>query len=274
MSDQLRIMRLPELKKSSLVISWSADVSNLAPGVADYLRDKLGGESFAEIEPLEFFPLGGVAIQDNLVEFPDSRFYVCPHHELVIFKSVPPARDWFRFLNVVLDMAEQCHVKEIFTMGGMVSLSAHTAPRQLLGVYNAPELKKVLGSYEVAGELDYESPPEQRPTLNSFLSWAAKRRNIPTVTLWAPMPFYLVAVDDPWARKRLLAFFDQRFSLGLDFTELDKAIERQGQKLEQLRHDFPDIDAAIRRLETSLSLTEEENEKLVREVVKFLQQGN
>lgn len=274
MSDQLRVFRPADLKKSSMIISWSLDVCDLAPSVADYLKGKLGGQSFAEIEPIEFFPLGGVAIQDDLVEFPECKFYVCPHHELVIFKSVPPAREWYKFLNLILDMAGQCHVQEIYTIGGMLSLSAHTAPRQLLGVYNSPELKQVLSSYDVAGELDYESPPEQRPTLNSFLSWTARRRNIPVVNLWAPMPFYLVAVNDPRALKRVLEFFDQRLNLNLDFADLDEAVERQSQKIAQLRHDFPDIDAAIRRLETSLSLTEEENEKLVREVEKFFSEGN
>ncbi len=109
----------------------------------------------------------------------------------------------------------------------MVSPSAHTAPRQLRGTFNSPELKEALSHYNLGGRLDYETPPGQRPSLNSFLLWAAKRRNIPGVSLLVPVPFYLIAVDDPNAQRRVLEFFNQRFDLGIDFSDLDEEIRRQ-----------------------------------------------
>ena len=273
MADPLKFSWQPELKSPSLVVGWSVDASKLGAKVTDYLNKKLAGQSFCEIEPVEFLPLGGVAIEDDVVQFPECKFYACPKNDLVVFKSPPPSYEWYKFLSLILDVAEHyCHVKELYTIGGMISLSAHTAPRELLGTFNSPEIKKALSPYNLAGGLDYETPPGQRPTLNSFLLWSAKRRNIPGVSLWAPIPFYLVAVDDPKAQRRVLEFFDQRFDLGIDFSDLDEEIRRQNKKLAEVRSNFPDIDESIKRLESNLTLSAEENQKLVQEIERFIRE--
>jgi len=273
MIEPLKFSWQPELQSPSLVVGWSVDASGLGAKVTNYLNRKLGGQSFCEIEPVEFFPLGGVTIEDDLIQFPESKFYACPKNDLVIFQSAPPSYEWYKFLNLILDTAEHyCHVKELHTIGGMVSLSAHTTPRELLGTFNSPELKEALSHYNLAEGLNYETPPGQRPTLNSFLLWAAKRRNIPGVNLWVPIPFYLVAVDDPKARRRVLEFFNQRFDLRIDLSDLDEEVRQQNQTIAEVRNSFPDIDESIRRLESNLRLSEEESQRLVKEIEKFLRE--
>ncbi len=273
MKDPLNFSWQPKLQHPSLVVGWSVDASTLGTKVTDYLNRKLGGQSFCEIEPVEFFTLGGVAIEDNLVQFPESKFYACPENDLVVVKSTPPSHEWYKFLNLILDIAEHyCQVKELHTIGGMVSLSAHTAPRQLMGIFNSPDLKQDLRHYNLTGGLDYETPPGQRPTLNSFLLWAAERRNITGISLLVPIPFYLVAVNDPKAQKRVLEFFNQRFDLGIDFSDLDEEIESQDRKIARARDSSPDIDNSIRRLESNLRLSAEEHQKLVGEIKEFLKE--
>jgi len=273
MIEPLKFSWQPELQSPSLVVGWSVDASGLGAKVTNYLNRKLGGQSFCEIEPVEFFPLGGVTIEDDLIQFPESKFYACPKNDLVVFQSAPPSYEWYKFLNLILDTAEHyCHVKELHTIGGMVSLSAHTTPRELLGTFNSPELKEALSHYNLAEGLNYETPPGQRPTLNSFLLWAAKRRNIPGVNLWVPIPFYLVAVDDPKARRRVLEFFNQRFDLRIDLSDLDEEVRQQNQTIAEVRNSFPDIDESIRRLESNLRLSEEESQRLVKEIEKFLRE--
>ncbi len=273
MTAPFKFSRQPELQNPSLVIGWSADAGKLGAKVTDFLNRKLGGQSFYEIEPVGFSPLGGVTIIDDLVQFPETKFYSCPKNDLIIFRGTPPSYEWYKFLNLILDIAEHyCHVKEIYIIGEMVSLGAHTTPRELLGTFNSPEIKKALSHYILMRNLDYETPPGQRPTLNSFLLWIAKRRNIPGVNLWVPIPFYLLAVDDPKAQKRVLEFFNQRLDLHIDFNELDEEITRQNKKIAQVRAHFPEIDEYISRLESNLTLSEEENERLVKEMEKVLRE--
>ena len=273
MNNPLKLFWQPELQRPSLIVGWSGDASTLGAKVIDYLNKKLGGQSFCEIEPAEFFTLGGVTIEDDLVQFPESKFYACPDSDLVVLKSTPPSYEWYKFLSLILDIAENyCHVKEIHIIGGMVSLSAHTNPREIMGTFNSPELKNALSHYNLGRGFNYETPPGQRPTLNSFLLWVAQRRNIPALSLLVPIPFYLLAVDDPKAQRRVLEFFNQRFDLAIDFSDLDEEIRQQNQIIAEVRNRFPDIDESISRLESNLRLSAEENQRLLTEIERFLRE--
>jgi proteasome assembly chaperone (PAC2) family protein len=269
-----KIHNKPKLQSSSLVLGWSEDIGNLGRKITGYLNRKLSGQEFAEIEPEDFFSLGGVAIEDNLAQFPESKFYSCQEHELVVFQSNSPGAEWYEFLNSVLDVAEHhCRVKELYTIGAMVSFSAHTAPRKLLAVVNSPEIKEVLSQYELASDLDYQTPPGERPTLNSFLLWTAKGRNIPGVGLWVPIPFYLAAMEDAQAQKKVLSFLNERLDLKIDFNDLDEEIRKQNEQLARVKSRFPQIDDYINRLESNLMLSEEENEELIKKIEDFLREG-
>ncbi len=273
MKDPLKFSWKPKLQHPSPVVAWDMDAGKLGTKVTEYLNKELGGQNFCEIEPAEFFPLGGVAIEDDLVRFPESKFYACSKAGLVVFKGAPPSYEWYKFLNLILDVAQHyCQVKELHTIGEIVSLSAHTTHRQIMGTFSLPEMKNALAPYDLLTEWDFETPPGQRPTLNSFLLWVARRRNILAVNLWVSVPFYLISVDDPRAQKRVLQFFDQRFDLGIDFRDLDEEIRRQSLIIAEVRDRFPDIDESIKRLENNIMLTEEENIKLVKQIGQSLKE--
>lgn len=271
MKDPLKFFSRPALQFPTLVVAWSEDAGQLGPKVIDYLRRKLGSHSFCEIEPVDFFPMGGVAIENDLVKFPESRFYVSPERDLVLFGSSPPGSDWYRFLNLVVDVAEYyCRVREIHTIGGMVTISAHTTPRQLVAAFSSSEVKSTLSTYDLVDAYDYETSPGEKPTLSSYLLWVAKRRNVPAASLWVPIPFYLAGGEDARAQKRVVEFIDRRLDLGLDLGDLDEEIKRQNEELAEARSSDAHIEEAIARLESNQSLSEEESLRLVEGVDRFL----
>ena len=268
-----RIHEKPGLRRSRLILGWREDIADFGHKATDYLKRKLGVEEFAEIDPEDFFYLNGVAVEDNVARFSESKFYICRQHELVIFQSDSPAIEWYRFLNSVLDMAERhCGIGEFYALGAMISLDAHSAPRQLLSVANSPEMKESLSQYELVGEMDYETPPGERPTLNSFLLWVARERNIPGVSLWAPIPFYLTAMGDAQAEKRVLAFLNGRLDLEIDFSDLDREIRRQNEQLARARSRHPSVDDYIKRLESNMVLSKEENGELIRKIREVMRE--
>jgi proteasome assembly chaperone (PAC2) family protein len=178
---------------------------------------------------------------------------------------------WHRFLSSVLDVADRdCAVREIYTLGAMVSPAAHTVPRLLISIVNNKEMKPSLEPYNVVSDNDYETPPGQKPTLSSYLSWLAWQRNIPAVNLWVPVPYYLVSADDPRAVKRLVYFFNSKFDLDVDFTALDSIIAVQNSKIARLFDRSPDIKNMVRKLEVGEGLDGEESEKLAREMAEAL----
>jgi len=257
----------------SLIIAWGYDAGGLAAGVIELLDKNLGLEIFAEIKTPEFFSVDGVAIEEDVIQIPESRFYYCQARNLLIFESDAPSREHYRFLNTILDFAvDRCKVKELYTMSGIVSQIAHINPRKVFAVVNQSKLRRKLARYGVETNVDYQTPPGERPTLRSFLLWVAQRRDVAACGLWVEVPFYLADVGDPAASKRALEFLDRRFKLGLDLGELDLEIQKLNKDIEELKRQTPDVDRCIEMLKSGIALSEDEGERLAEEVAKFLQE--
>lgn len=269
MKELVEMHSQPELENASLIVAWQEDAGKLGPKVIAYLNEHIKGKTFCEIEPENFFPLGGVTIDNNIAQFPVSKFYAGTRKDLVIFESTQPPYERYRFLNSVLDVGEHyCKIKELYTVSGTISPIAHTSPRRLLAVFNQPEFQKRLRSYQLE-DMTWEGPP----AISSFLLWLAQKRDIPGVSLWPEVAFYLAATEDPKAVKAVLSFFNGRFDLGLDLTGLDLEIKDQNEKLARLRREEPQVDRYIRTLEIGLSLDEEEQLRLARAVTQFLEKA-
>lgn len=270
---KFRIFSRPEMQTGSLVVAWMPDAGKVGAGVAEYLNKKLGGFKFAEIEPLDFFPLDGVSVEDDIAHFPETKFYCCPQKNLMIIKSDLPRFEWYEFLVTILDIAEEiCKVKGIYVLGGMATATAHTTPRMLLTVANSSQTKRLVENYDVVSNMEYETPEGQRPTINSFLLWIAQQRGIPALNLWVQVPFYLVAIEDPQAWKKALDFLDRQLELGVDFSELNDRIRKQNQKIAQSRSQYSDLDDCLSRLEDNLGLSASESERLIRKMEDLLRQ--
>lgn len=265
--DHFKMYKQPKLQNPSLIVGWNEDMGQIGLRVIDFLNKKLGAEKFCQIEPVDFFAMGGVAIKHDLIYFPESEFYACKNNNLVIFRSDVPSYEWYKFLNLVLDIAEQyCGVKELYTIGGIASLTAHSNQRRIWAVVNQPELKRMLGEYGLDTSMNYQTPPMGRPTLSSFLMWVAQRRNIGGATLWGETPFYLATGEDPRGWKTMVEFLNERFQLAIDLEEIDQQIEEQEAKINQLRMEKPEVDEYLGEIERGEGLTQDESEKLVKEI--------
>jgi proteasome assembly chaperone (PAC2) family protein len=264
--DPFEIHRIPQLQHPSLIVAWrTRDVGKLGSKVVDFLIEKLGGNEIAEIKPLGFFSFGGVRFKDDLIQIPKSKFWACEKADILIFNSDEPLFDHYRFLNLVLDFADRCKAKELYTLSGAISLMVHTRPRRILVVFNHSEMKRELQGYGLE-EMTWEGPP----AISSYLLWLAKKRGIPGMSLWPEIPFYLASRDDPQATKLTLSFLDRRLNLGLDLGEFDSEIGDQNEKISHLRNEDAEIDRYIHQLERGASLNQEEQLKLAKEIYEAL----
>lgn len=270
-SRLFKILSTPYHDRPSLVVAWSQDGGRLGPKVLEILNQKLGGQEIAELEVSAFFSMWGVQIENDIIQFPESKFYFCEGKDLILFRSDIPAQEWYSFLNTILDVAVLHKVKEVYSLGGFISSMAHTGLRRTIGVVNKPELKDTIREFVPdINTLEYQTPPGSRPTLNSYLIWAAKRRNIPCINLWAEVPFYLAALEDPKACKNMLAILDRKFKLGITFDDIEAEIAAQNEKIQRLRNEKPDISRYIEMLEKGIMLNQDESEKLAKEALEFL----
>jgi proteasome assembly chaperone (PAC2) family protein len=267
-----RVYRPPQPQNPSLIVAWSQDAGQLGPRVVDFLNKKLGAQDSGEIEPWPFFHLGGVSIGDNVLQFPESKFYWCQDKDLLIFKSGAPDREHYQFLSTIIDIAQNYYrVKELYTIGGIVSATSHINPNRIFAAVNQPELKNTLQAYGIETGLNYHTPHGGRPTLSSFLLWVAKQREVAGVNLWGEVPFYLAAASDPRADKQMLTVLDKRFDLGMDLGELDAEVKEQNEKIEELRRQNAAVSKFIEMLERGIMISEAESEQLAREVTEFLE---
>ena len=266
--DPFEIYQTPQLHSPSLIVGWQTqDIGKLGFKIIDFLNEKLGGQEIAEIKPLGFFQFGGVRFKDDLVQVPESKFWVCEKNNLLIFKSDEPEFEHYKFLNAILDFAEHhFQTKEVYTLNGAISLTAHTHSRRILTVFNQLEIKERLQGQGLE-EMTWEGPP----AISSYLLWVAKRRGIPGVSLWPEIPFYLVPREDPQAIKLSLSFLNRRFDLGMDLGGFDLEIREQNEKIEQLRGKNAEVDKYIDLLEKGVKLEEEEQLKLAQEVYELLE---
>jgi len=270
MKNIFKFSEQPQFEKPSLIVGWEQDSGNLSPKVFEYLNKKLKGKSFCEIEPTGFFSLASVAIENNIAQFPVNKFYYSQRSDLVIFQGSEPQLERYGFLNVIADLAQyHFKIKELYTISGTISPTAHTSPRLISAVYNQREFQKSHQSYGLQ-DMNWEGPP----AINSFLLWIAKNRDIPGASLWPQIPFYLAAGEDFQAIKITLSFLKTRFNLDLDFTELDEKIEKQNTKIEILREEDSDIDKYIGMLEGELALSETEQVELTMKVTELLEKND
>jgi predicted ATP-grasp superfamily ATP-dependent carboligase len=272
--ESYRIYQTPKLSKPSLIICWDEDAGGVGRGVFRYLNDKLNLSLFGEIEPGEFFPLSGVLVEDDVTKFPECKFYQCEEKNLIILKSGIPRFDWYKFVNTVLEISQQiCKAKEIFTVGGIVSITAHTMPRLLMATMNKPELKTSLCDFDINVNMDYETPVGQRPTMSSYIVWEAMRRKIPGVSIWVPVPFYMISIEDVRACRRIVDFLSRNLELGINFSAIDKLLSEQNQAILRATEAFPEIMETIRKLETNNAVSETESAKLVEVIEEYLKAG-
>jgi proteasome assembly chaperone (PAC2) family protein len=230
-----------ELNNPSLIVGWLNDAGKMGANAIDYLLRRLVGESLCEIDPTEFFSLNGISTEDDVVQMPAGKFYACPENDLLLLKSNPPDLEWHKFLSQVLDIGAQFHVKELHVVGGMITSAPHTTPRKIMGTCNSLEAKMTFLPYDVVNEFDYQTPAGQKPTLNSYMLWAAHRRKIPGISLWVPVPFYLTNVGDCLGQKIIVEFFNRRFNLGMGIEDLEDAVKRQHVKIADLRAADPQV---------------------------------
>jgi predicted ATP-grasp superfamily ATP-dependent carboligase len=152
----------------------------------------------------------------------------------------------------------------------MVTLATHASHRTLIATANSTDMKSILSNYDISQDLDYETPPGQRPTLSSYLLWVARQKNIPGASIWVPIPFYLLSVDDPRARRKTIDFINNRFSLGIDLADIDEEIHQQNTLIAQIANQFPELDELLHKLESNVSLTEEENNRMIQLVSEHI----
>lgn len=232
--EAITLYREPKLKDPFMVAAWPG-MGGVAIIAAQYLREKLDAQEIGSIKPDDFFDLGGVFIEDNIVkdvEFPQSRFYIWESgggNDLILFMGeAQPLINGYRLANLIIDVAQKFKVKRLYTFAAAPTHIYHTKRPKVLAVATKPKLSKELERCDVTllrqGSIT---------GLNGLLLGAAKERNMDGICLLSELPIYTVQFSNPKSSKAVLQVLAQMTGLEIDMTDIDNWARERDAEIEE-----------------------------------------
>ncbi|MEL7561831.1 PAC2 family protein [Dehalogenimonas sp. 4OHTPN] len=258
MTGQLKYLSETRLDRPAMVVGWHGDAGMTGDRVIALLNQTFKMKPLAEIEPVGFFQLSGVEVASDLAKLPDSSFSYSKEVPLIAFISDIPAYEVHQFLERVLDLAAKHEVSHMIIIGALPVMASHNTPSTLMANLSTPLLRDWLSGEGVKADMDYISPPGQKPAIGTYLTWEARQHGVEAVSLWSPVPFYLAPLTDETGAARILSFLRHKLALPVNTQEAEDSARRQREKIAGLRASEPEVDKSLSMLESNLSLTEYE----------------
>ncbi len=248
----------PKLENTLLVAAFSGwnDAAGSASTAVRLLSEKSGSQSFATIDPEEFYvftenrPMVSLDT-DGLrkLSWPDNQFAAVENiaglnRSLVTLIGIEPDLKWRTFGDVFMEICQRCNVTEVMILGAMVATVPHSRPVPITGWSTNPERRGILEGFG-AQPSRYQGPTG----IVGVLATRLQESNIPYSSLWAIAPTYL-SVSPNWkVAARLLGGIDQLFGLSLDMSEAQtNALKFEAQVAEAVGRQ-PDIATFVHALE-------------------------
>jgi predicted ATP-grasp superfamily ATP-dependent carboligase len=216
------------------------------------------------------------------LEWPSNTYYYHKDpslaRDVAILAGVEPHLKWKAFTQDVVDLARQCGVNTVITLGAMLADTPHTRPVPLIGFATDPVLIARLRDLNI-GPTRYHGPTGILGAIHD----ACLRQEIPAMSLWASVPHYLGVAQNPKVASALLHSVDHLLGLGMDLRDLDEAVGRFEEQVNSVIAGSLEAAAYVKELERRAdaalageSPTSEEtagfppSEALIRDLEEFL----
>ncbi len=280
------------LRRPALLLAFAGwnDAAESATNAARFLRAAWGGQLYATLDPEEFYHFGLSRPLVRLVPgstereivWPETEFARCDGPELarsvLIGVGTEPHLRWRTYCGAILDMARELEIGLVVTLGALLAEVPHTRPIRLTGFATDPELAAILGVRPTR----YEGPTG----IVGVLSAAARASGFATASLWANVPHYISAVENPRATLALLQRVNRLLDGPLDVGELETAATQFDAQLAEVLAQNRKVASYVRKLEAKdleaesvatdppreLSSELPPSQDLVAEIERFLRQ--
>ena len=174
------------------------DAGEAVTGAMRHLVRHLPASPLASIDPEEFFDFTKVrpvvrytADGHRVMRWPRSEFLVWQPPEsragLLLFRGMEPHRMWRTYAKLLLDVAEQCGVQRIVSLGALLAALPHTRPPRVTGSSTDPAWQALLEEWGIYRRPSYEGPTG----IATAVLDTATRRGIRYLSLMGQSPHYL-----------------------------------------------------------------------------------
>jgi proteasome assembly chaperone (PAC2) family protein len=281
----MEILKIPVLRSPVMVIAFAGwnDAGEAASGAASHLLGcwtdpefDVVPELIAEVDPEEFYDFQvnrpTVYVDDSSIRnltWPGTQVFALAtpslDHDFIVVRGVEPSMKWKTFASDLLDLADDCEVDLVITLGSMLADTPHTRPITVSGSGAHPDIAKRLG-VEIS---KYEGPTG----ILGVIQDACIRRGIDAMSLWAAIPHYASNSPSPKASLALVNALEDFLEVSIPQGELpDDALEWEEEVTELAKEDT-DVAEYVKALEESkdaVDLPEATGESIARELERFL----
>jgi len=281
----MEILKIPVLRSPVMVIAFSGwnDAGEAASGAASHLLGCWTDPAFdvvpeliAEVDPEEFYDFQvnrpTVYVDDSSIRnltWPGTQAFALAtptlSHDFIVVRGVEPSMKWKTFASDLLDLADDCEVDLVITLGSMLADTPHTRPITVSGSGAHPDIATRLG-VEIS---KYEGPTG----ILGVIQDSCIRRGIDAISLWAAIPHYASNSPSPKASLALVNALEDFLEISIPQGDLpDEAIEWETEVSELAKEDS-DVAEYVKALEDSkdaVDLPEATGESIARELERFL----
>jgi predicted ATP-grasp superfamily ATP-dependent carboligase len=280
--SELIVSSRPDLSRPVLVAAfrgWNDGGQGASLG-GGYLARQWGAESFAEIDPENFYDFQAVrphvSLEEGLtrkLEWPANTFLHAPIPDLerdaVILLGVEPNLRWKTYSGLVLELAQELGVELVVTLGSLLADVPHTRPAPVSAAASDPALVEELG----VEPSRYEGPTG----IVGILLDSCRQAGIPSVSLWAAVPHYVSLAPSPRAALALCRRLGELVGTDVDVAELEQAAEEYTEQVTEAVASDAETAAYVEELERRVDMMEAaedlpSGESLAAELTRFLRE--
>jgi hypothetical protein len=234
-SGEVQFSHRPQLNQPVLVAAWPG-IGRVALRAAGYLKEQLGATEFARIDSMPFFDLGGVLVEEDIIQppsFPQNVFSAWQHpdggQDIILFTAeAQPSNSSYRFAHMVLDVASEMGAQSVFTMAAALLDELPETPRVWAAVSH-PGRRHDIEKYGVALKGDFYIAG-----MNGLLLAVAQERSLEASCLLGETPRFASEVENPTAALAVLEVLAPLLGLPVDLTDLRKEATQAQVELKRL----------------------------------------
>jgi proteasome assembly chaperone (PAC2) family protein len=280
--SELIVSSRPELRRPVLIAAfrgWNDGGQGATLG-GGYLAKQWGAESFAEIDPENFYDFQAVrpnvSLEDGLtrkLEWPSNTFLHAPipglDRDAVILLGVEPNLRWKTYSSLVLEVVQDLEVELVVTLGSLLADVPHTRAAPVSAAASDPALVEELG----VEPSRYEGPTG----IVGIVLDACRHAGLPAVSLWAAVPHYVSLAPSPRAALALCRRLGELIGTDIDLAELQQAGEEYSEQVTEAVASDAETAAYVEELERRVDMMDAAEdlptgESLAAELTRFLRE--
>lgn len=245
----------PRMAKPVLVVAFGGwnDAGDAATGAIRFLAGKWHARSFATIDPEDYFDFSQsrpiVRIDDAVtreIEWPTNRFTATSKPKtcnVLFLHGTEPQLRWKTFCSTIIEVAQSLGVREIITLGSLLTDVPHTRPSPITV---ATRDSYMIDHFKMT-PAQYEGPTGVVAVLNHM----AHEAGMESTSLWASVPHYVAQTPSPKAMLALVKATTDLLSVEIDTDDLEQAADAYESQVTELVSSDEDIANYVAQLELS-----------------------